>query len=59
MSIALAMIVFGGILVYGGWTNRSVSALARGDNSVAKPQEVAANAKGNTTGIQGPVAASG
>lgn len=31
------MIVFGAVLIYGGWTNRSVAALARGDDSVAKP----------------------
>lgn len=37
MSIAFAMILFGTLLMYGGFTNRSVSALARGDNTQAKP----------------------
>ncbi len=37
MSVSLGMILFGAILVYGGWTNRSVWALARGDNSKPKP----------------------
>lgn len=55
MSIALGMIVFGAILIYGGFTNRSVWALARGDNTVSKPAELSASAAGNPTGIQGPV----
>lgn len=37
MSIVIAMILFGSILIYGGFTNRSVIALSRGDNTVAKP----------------------
>ena len=37
MSVSFAMILFGSILVYGGWTNRSVWALARGDDSKPKP----------------------
>ena len=37
MSVSFAMILFGAILIYGGWTNRSVSALARGDDSKPKP----------------------
>lgn len=52
MSITAAMILFGGLLIYGGWTNRSVWALARGDNTVPKPKEIAASKSG--TGIQGP-----
>jgi hypothetical protein len=31
------MIFFGALLIYGGWTNRSVWALARGDDSQPKP----------------------
>lgn len=37
MSISFAMILFGALLIYAGWTNKSVAALARGDNSVSKP----------------------
>lgn len=37
MSISFAMILFGSLLVYGGWKNKSIGALARGDNTVAKP----------------------
>lgn len=37
MSISFAMILFGALLIYAGWTNKSVAALARGDNSVPKP----------------------
>lgn len=37
MTIALAMVAVGGLLVYCAWTNRSVLAAARGDNTVAKP----------------------
>lgn len=36
MSIAKAMILFGALLIYAGWKNLSVAALARGDNSTAK-----------------------
>jgi hypothetical protein len=34
----MAMILMGGILIYGGWKNLSVFALARGDNSQPKPK---------------------
>lgn len=44
MSVSLAMILFGALLIYGGWTNKSVAALARGDNTVAKPQVKAGGA---------------
>lgn len=37
MSISFAMILFGAMLIYGGWTDKSIAALARGDNTVAKP----------------------
>lgn len=33
----MGMILFGSLLIVAGWKNKSVSALARGDNSVAKP----------------------
>jgi len=50
VTITVAMILFGAILVYGGWTNRSVWALARGDNSQPKPTVIPASKTG--TGIQ-------
>jgi hypothetical protein len=37
VSVAFAMILFGALLVYGGWTNRSVWSLVRGDNTQVKP----------------------
>ena len=37
MSISFAMILFGALLIYGGWTDKSIAALARGDNTVGKP----------------------
>jgi hypothetical protein len=37
MSVAFALLLFGTMLIYGGWTNRSIWSLARGDNTVAKP----------------------
>lgn len=37
MSISFAMILFGSLLVYAGWKDKSVAALARGDNTTAKP----------------------
>ena len=33
----MAMILFGALLIYGGWTDKSIAALARGDNTVRKP----------------------
>ena len=40
MTLTMAMLLFGALLVYAGWTNRSVGTLLRGDNSAAqaKPQ---------------------
>ncbi len=52
MTVAFGMVFVGGLLVYGGWTNRSVWALARGDNTVAKSPTVAASV--SPSGIQGP-----
>lgn len=37
MSIAFAMVLFGSLLIVAGWQNKSLTALARGDNTVAKP----------------------
>lgn len=31
------MLLFGSLLIYAGWTNRSVTALIQGDNGSAKP----------------------
>ena len=36
MTLTMGMILFGTLLVYAGWTNRSVGALLRGDNSQAQ-----------------------
>lgn len=33
LTISLAMILFGALLVYAGWTNRSVKRLLLGDSS--------------------------
>lgn len=37
----MGMILFGSLLIYAGWTNKSVAALARGDNTTAKPPVLA------------------
>lgn len=37
MSISVAMILFGSLLIVAGWKNKSLTALARGDNTVSKP----------------------
>jgi hypothetical protein len=36
VSIAFGLILFGALLIYGGWKNLSVVALSRGDNSRTK-----------------------
>lgn len=36
MTITVGMILFGAILIYGGWKNLSLWGLARGDNTQAK-----------------------
>ena len=41
MSLSFAMILFGALLVYGGWTDKSIAALARGDNQTPKPPVLA------------------
>jgi hypothetical protein len=37
VSISYAMILAGAMLAYAGWKNKSVLALARGDNNTVKP----------------------
>ena len=37
MSIALAMVLFGALLIYAGWGHLSVTALLRGDNATKTP----------------------
>lgn len=44
MSISFATILFGALLIYAGWKNKSVAALARGDNTVPKPAVKAGSA---------------
>lgn len=41
MSISMAMILFGALLIMAGWKNVSVSAAARGDNTQPKPKVLA------------------
>lgn len=36
MTLPAIIILFGAMVLYGGWTNRSVWALARGDNQTPK-----------------------
>ena len=55
MTLPALMIVFGAILVYGGWANLSVWALAKGDNSQTKT----ASAGGAATQAGGASAAQG
>lgn len=44
MSIAFGMVLFGALLIVAGWENKSLTALARGDNTVTKPAVVAGGA---------------
>lgn len=37
MSISFGMILFGALLIVAGWQDKSLAALARGDNTVPKP----------------------
>lgn len=37
MSLSFGMLLFGSLLMYAGWKNKSVGALARGDNTTTKP----------------------
>ena len=37
MAIAFGMVVFGALLIVGGWKDLSIGALARGDASTPKP----------------------
>ena len=52
MTVAFGMVFVGVLLVYGGWSNRSVWALARGDNTTVKPATV--SAPGTITGSATP-----
>lgn len=44
MSVSVAMILLGAILIVAGWQNKSLAALARGDNTVPKPDVKAGKA---------------
>jgi hypothetical protein len=37
VSISVAMILFGALMIIAGWQNKSLAALARGDNQTVKP----------------------
>lgn len=41
MSISFGMILFGALLIVAGWQDKSLSALARGDNTTPKGQVMA------------------
>ena len=41
MSISFGMILFGALLIVAGWQDKSLAALARGDNSTPKGQVMA------------------
>lgn len=49
MAIAWGMVVFGGLLIVGGWKNLSIGALARGDASKPKPTVTAGKAPLSTS----------
>lgn len=36
LTIALAMILFGALLIYSGWTNRPLTSLLTGNNSTKR-----------------------
>ena len=57
MTLPALMIVFGAILVYGGWANLSVWALAKGDNS--QPKAASGSPGGAATQAGGASAAPG
>ena len=44
MSIAVAMVLFGSLLIVAGWKDESVAALARGQTGVPKPTVTASPA---------------
>lgn len=44
MSISVAMVLFGALLIQSGWKNTSLMAAARGDNTVPKPAVTAGGA---------------
>jgi hypothetical protein len=58
MSLAFAMAAFGVMLIYAGWTNRSVWALASGDNTVFSPTPAASPSSTPTTATQTTTAGS-
>ena len=36
MTLPVILLLAGSLLIYGGWTNRNILALLRGDNTVPK-----------------------
>lgn len=57
MSISFGMILFGALLIVAGWSNKSLSAVARGDNTVPKGPVLAGGA--GAAGGTGPAVPSG
>lgn len=36
MTVTIVILLLGALLIYGGWTDRNIVALVRGDNTVTK-----------------------
>ena len=39
MTVAFAMLMFGALLIYGGWNDLSIPALLKGDNASHKAKK--------------------
>jgi hypothetical protein len=49
VSVSFALLMFGSLLIVAGWQNKSLAALARGDNTVAKGAVLAGAGSGPAT----------
>lgn len=56
MSVSFALIMFGALLIVAGWSNVSLSAAARGDNTVPKGPVTAAPAAPSSAAGSSPQA---
>lgn len=59
MTITMVILLGGSLLIYGGWTNRSVMDLIKGDNSIVKGGSTASTTPGTGTAGAGRAAAAG
>jgi len=50
VTVSAAMILFGALLIYGGYKNLSISALVRGDNTVSKGSAASGGGGGGASG---------